>query len=307
MKNWLCVLVLLPPLAAAEGQRSRADSLLEAGALTAAESAYYAASRARPHDPTSRRALARYLAERGAKRVAAVLLEEARTFGGDSALIARDLVPLYRELDDYRALAALPGSTVSDGERQRARWLIEHQTVVDAPDSVTMPYVPPTDDRVLGRVALRVQGQIFDASIDPRVRGIVVDRRTTAASRLRRFPARDTTAIPAVADSVRLGSIRLANVPVTIASLGGGAVVGLDVVDRFAPTFDAKARQLTMRAAGAVSPFLPGVRLPTRATPTDLLALQGSHWVSVTTPVVAMMLRTHKWTMDAKRGSLVVQ
>src|SRR5205823_256942 len=167
--------------------------------------------------------LARYLAERGAKRVAAVLLEEARSFGGDSSLIARDLMPLYRELEDYRALATLPGPMVGEGERQRARWLVEHQTVVEAPDSVTMPYVPPTDDRFVGRVALRVQGQIFDASIDPRVRGIVVDRRTIAASRLRRFAARDTTAIPAVADSVRLGSIRLANVPVTLASGGGGA------------------------------------------------------------------------------------
>jgi Flp pilus assembly protein TadD len=66
-------------------QASRtADSLLNAGAVARAESLYYAAIRARPRDPMARWALGRYLAERGALRVAATLLEEADQFCGDA-------------------------------------------------------------------------------------------------------------------------------------------------------------------------------------------------------------------------------
>src|SRR5437870_2911921 len=69
------------------------DSLLAAGRLVSAESAYYATARANPRDPIARAALGRFLAARGATRVGAVLLEEARQFGGDSAAIARALLP----------------------------------------------------------------------------------------------------------------------------------------------------------------------------------------------------------------------
>ena len=85
-----------------------ADSLLAAGRVSAAESLYYAASSASPRDPAARAALGRYLAARGALRIGAVLLEEARVFGGDTASLARALVPVYGALGDYRALAALP-------------------------------------------------------------------------------------------------------------------------------------------------------------------------------------------------------
>ena len=68
-----------------------ADSLLAAGRVTAAESLYYAASSASPRDPGPRAALGRYLAARGALRIGAVLLEEARVFGGDTASLARAL------------------------------------------------------------------------------------------------------------------------------------------------------------------------------------------------------------------------
>ena len=62
---------------------ARADTLLIAGRIFAAESLYYIAVRRAPRDPVARLALGRYLAQRGALKVGAVLMEEARYFGGD--------------------------------------------------------------------------------------------------------------------------------------------------------------------------------------------------------------------------------
>ena len=62
---------------------ARADTLLIAGRIFAAESLYYVAVRRGPRDPAARLALGRYLAQRGALKVGAVLMEEARYFGGD--------------------------------------------------------------------------------------------------------------------------------------------------------------------------------------------------------------------------------
>jgi hypothetical protein len=76
--------------------------------VAAAESLYYRGTTRRPRDPVARIALGRYLASRGALRVGAVLLEEARYFGADSVVVARELAPVYARLHDYAALAALP-------------------------------------------------------------------------------------------------------------------------------------------------------------------------------------------------------
>src|SRR5690242_539028 len=80
------------------GSIVQADSLFASARVSAAESLYYAASSARPRDAVARAALGRYLASRGALRIGAVLLEEARQFGGDTASIARSLAPIYASL-----------------------------------------------------------------------------------------------------------------------------------------------------------------------------------------------------------------
>src|SRR5205085_1403764 len=115
-----------------------ADSLLAMGRVASAESLYYAASSASPRDPAARAALGRYLAARGALRIGAVLLEEARVFGGDTASLARALVPVYGALGDYRALAALPLSPLSRPERARAEWLVTHAQTLEMEDSVAV-------------------------------------------------------------------------------------------------------------------------------------------------------------------------
>jgi hypothetical protein len=291
------------------GQRSRADSLLASGNLAAAESSYYASVRVRPRDPQARRQLGRYLAERGALRVGAVLLEEARQFGADPATIARDLVPLYRVLGDYRALSTLPSSPLSPGERAQAVWLVDHPPAIEGVDSATVVYRPPTDASALGRIVVAIDGRSVEALLDPGRRGIAIDPRAGVAARLHRFPARAGGAIPAVADSVRFGTLKLTNVAVRVDSLPPrvDAIVGIDVMQRFATSFDPRASKAMLRPTGAVPAELPGVHIPTLTSASEFRVIQGGRVAPIATPSVASMLRTKRWTLDAKRGQIVVE
>ena len=88
----IAALLVAPPLQAQnEAIVARADTLLIAGRVFAAESLYYIAVRRGPRDPVARLALGRYLAQRGALKVGAVLMEEARFFGGDPTRVAVEL------------------------------------------------------------------------------------------------------------------------------------------------------------------------------------------------------------------------
>jgi hypothetical protein len=292
----------------AAAQARRADSLLAAGRLVAAESVYYAGARARPRDPEARRQLGRFLGQRGAIRVGAVLLEEARTFGGDAATIARDLVPLYRALDDYHALVVMPASPLGDGDRAQAQWLVEHPPALEAGDSATVAYRPVIDGAAPGRVTLRIDGHSVDAMIDPSRRGIVVDSRGPAVPR-RRFRQRADGSVPAVADTVQMGTLKMVNVPVSIDSLMPGidAVLGIDVLQRYAATFDPTQRRIVLHPGGTVPATMAGVRVATLTTPSDVRVLQGNRFVSFGAPSLAGLLRTKRWTLDARRGAIVIE
>ena len=146
-----------------------ADSLLDIGALARAESTYYLAARARPRDPLARWALGRFLVARGAPRVGATLFEEALQFGGEPSLIVADLAPVYLELGMYHELAALPAPSLSGAERERARWLDAHPTRLISLDSlVKVAYKPSLASGDVGRLNIRVNGQLVEALINPR-------------------------------------------------------------------------------------------------------------------------------------------
>src|ERR687896_2075315 len=130
LRGTLLLVTATPGLAAqaatrvptAPGDLARADALLKSGRVEAAEALYYREARRRPRDPAARLALGRYLAARGATRIGAVLIEEARFFGANPAVAALHLAPLYARLGDYKALALLPAAPVSAAERARAEW-----------------------------------------------------------------------------------------------------------------------------------------------------------------------------------------
>ena len=153
----------------------QADSLLASGQLASAESMYYAAARARPRDPIMRAALGRYLAARGATKVGAVLIEEARFFGGDSTALAAILAPLYYRLGDFDSLASLRPIVLTPSERRRAIWLADHAPNASLRDSVvTLSYRPIGSGDGLGTVILRLGRAEVPAVIDPRVSGLVL-------------------------------------------------------------------------------------------------------------------------------------
>src|SRR3954462_7195495 len=166
----LATLTIVPAPAVAQWGTTvaQADSLLASGHVSTAESVYYATSSARPRDAVARAALGRYLAARGALRIGAELLEEARLFGGDSASIARSLAPIYGSLGDYRALAVLPASPPSPPEQSRTRWLFTHSPMLEFPDSAArLPYKPITDGSGIGTPSIPTGHPAADAAAAP--------------------------------------------------------------------------------------------------------------------------------------------
>ena len=298
----------------ASAQSSRADSLLNAGSLQRAESLYYAAAQAHPRDPASRWALGKYLVSRGAPRVGMTLLEEAIQFGGDAARIDADLAPVYLSLGEYQKLSAMRAAPISNTERERARWLVSHPSKLIAPDSsTTVPYNKSNESSGIGSLTIRVNGRTLDAAVSTRIHGIVVSETSAVAKRLRVFSAPGnsrSSSVPAVADSIGIGGYSMTAFPVSIASLPAKeqATIGIDVLARFAPTFDPRSDKATLHVSGTV-PKVSGVgaQFPTLMTTSDLRALQGGAWVSVDQGSIANMLSTRRWTFDAKRGQLTIE
>ena len=83
---------------------SRADSLIDEGRWSEAESIFYAQSQRAPRDPVKRAALGRFIAMKGAVRTGMVLIEEAQRFGLAEDVSVAHLAPL-RAILDWRVAA----------------------------------------------------------------------------------------------------------------------------------------------------------------------------------------------------------
>jgi len=240
-----------------------------------------------------------------AARVGAVLLEEARFFGGDARAVAAVLAPLYRALGDYRALVTLPASPLSMTERAQAAWLASHPPTLEMPDSLTVPYTPSGDG--LGTMTIRVGGRTLTATIDPQRSGLVLDATASGDTSIRVFRVTDAPSITGVASVVRLGDLVLGNVPATIEPVGPTrAVIGLDVLRAFAPTFDPARQRIVLRRSGRVAAGLPGAHVPALLDADDVRVLRGDHFTSMGDADVAASLRARRWTLDARRGEVVL-
>lgn len=277
------------------------DSLLGLGRIAAAESAYYAASSARPRDPVARARLGRFIAMRGGTRAGAVLLEEARQFGGDSAAIARALAPLYARLGDYKALAALDHSPLSPSEKARAAYLATNPTKVTMRDSVTrIPYRAGRGAGI-GTVLIRVGRAELAAMIDPGTSGVVVPATMRADVQM----MGDSQSVIGVI-TMRIGSQAFENVPASLASGDEPIRVGFDVLHAFSPTFDPAAGMITLhRPARVWRPGL-GTRVPALYDAAGMRLLFAGVWMATTEPNAARLLAGRKWTWDARRGDVVL-
>ena len=310
----MCAMLAATVTSASHAQSVRtADSLLERGRLERAESLYYAAARVRPRDPVARWALGKFLAARGAQRVAVTLFEEALQFGGDAATVSADLAPLYMALGDYHALATLPSAPLTSGERSRVTWLESHPTRLIAPDSVlTASFRLAGDETYAGRMPIRVNGRIVEAVVDVSSRGIILSDSVAGTSHVHMFVEKDQSrgrgTFAAAADSVGIGRLSITNAPLTVSPIKLPAIVGLDVLARFAATLDAGAGRATLRVSGTLDqPPASAMILSTLVKPGDWLVLQANGWMSLRDPTMVRLLREHRWTLDAKHGQLIIE
>lgn len=288
---------------------ARADTMLIAGRVFSAESLYYIAVRRAPRDPAARLALGRYLAQRGALKVGAVLMEEARYFGGDASQIAVELAPVYERLGEYNHLAALPSSAVPFGERLRAEYLRDNPPAVTGPDSASVPY-QVNDSQLLGRVALRIGVDTVVATIDARVEGLVLDTAWARRSEIRRFGSRSapTRDVLAVTSQVALGPYTLTNVPTRFAAQRGAtrATIGLDLLGQLAPSFDPRSGRVVLRASGRLPESFPGARIATLTNDRGVYVVKGETIFPLGHPDVQRYFRNSRWTLNPRRGEVLV-
>ena len=288
---------------------ARADTLLIAGRIFAAESLYYIAVRRGPRDPVARLALGRYLAQRGALKVGAVLMEEARYFGGDAARIALEHAPVYVRLGEYNHLAALPASAVPYGERMRAEYLRDNRPGVAGPDSATVDY-QVSDSQLLGRVMLLVGADTVMATIDARAEGLVLDTAWARRKELHRFGARTvaTRDVDAVTPTVALGPYVFTNVPTRFATLHSAtkATIGLDLIGQLAPSFDPRRGKVVLRAGGRLPSTFPGLRIATLTNDRGVYVVKGETIFPLGHPDVQRYFRNSRWTLNPKRGEVLV-
>jgi hypothetical protein len=303
-------IVLVTPVVEGQALVARADSLLLAGRVYAAESLYYLAVRREPRNPEARLALGKYLAERGALKVGAVLMEEARYFGGDPATVARALAPVYERLHAYRALASLPASPLPYAERIRAEWLRDHPPDVAGPDSASVSY-HVTDGQLLGRVVVRIGDDSVLATIDARVHGLMLDTTWARRTEVRRFAPRtdrDPRHAVGVVVDLRLGDFTLTNVSAHFAPQrdSAAAMIGLDVLGQLAPTFDPRIGRMVLRKSGRVD-GVRGVRIATLTNESGVYVVKTETIFPLGHPDIQRVLRYSRWTLDPRRGEVVVE
>jgi hypothetical protein len=313
--QWLALPLLVAALAATSADAARAQTAggaasVASGAadLDATERRLYDASRRAPRDPGARAALGEWLAARGQLKSGTVLLEEARLFGGNGAVLAARLRPVYAWLRDWASLAALPAPPLTPGELARASLLAERGTTVEGAESTAVPFAP-LEVGALGRVPLVLGADTLWGEVDPQEEGLVLPGLGRGAG-LVEVTGDDRRGALGIVRECALGGLTMRNVPMRLdASLGAGrARIGFDVFAQLAPTVDARAGVVTFRRAGrvvepagaAAIPFLlgfPGVRLALRA---------GDAPAPIASPAGRAALRGHAWTVDVRRGVIWV-
>jgi hypothetical protein len=281
---------------------SEADVAISEGRLADAEKLLFDASFAAAHDPAARGALGMFLASRGRLKVGAVLLDEARQFGGDPAVIDPRLARIDTWLGDWAAIAALKHYAAAGPLHERALWLVHHPSAREGDDSVTVA-LEPNEIAGLGRITLAVGGENVDVDIDPTADGLVLPPNSAVTSASLQFGMHDTTSV-AVVYAVGIGGMRLLNVPARLSPVAR-PTIGLDILAPLMPAFDVAAHSLTLRQHPAQ---LQGDLLPiVLGFPgMSLVARPGQPLVSMESAAGRAALRGSRWTFDLHRGAIVL-
>ena len=307
----LAAALAVPQTAHAQRYITLADSLLRRGRVFAAETLYYYAARKTPRDPGARLALGRYLAARGALLIGATLMEEALYFGADKKTVATYLAPVYEKLGNYKALSTLPSSPLPYAQRTRAEWLATNAPAIDGPDSAAVP-LGAGDSTSLGELAMVIDGDTLRVAIDPRVQGMVLDTSWLHRKAIKRFAStydNDWRNIAGVALTARVGPFALANAPVTFVASGEArrARIGLDILASMAATVDSRAATIMFRRDGRIADSTAGERIPTLAYPGGLWLIRRDGVWPLTGSMARGILGGRRWTLNARRGEVVIE
>jgi hypothetical protein len=295
--------------AGAQSERivARADSLLAAGEVARAETLYYAAARRNTKDFASRTALGKYLVSRGAFRIGSTLLEEALAFGADTATIVHARIPALQAADDWVSLAQLPRTPLSPAEKSRAMWLATSSPKISGADSVTVRFVT-SSVAGLGRIDLVIGMDTLAADIDPNSDELVIGDYSRYASIVQIFSGGPDNRVAAVSRA-SIGDLVFEHVPARIdRGLGPKrARIGLTLLARLAPTVDAAAGVLTLRRNGRVSETLGRRRVPVMFQFPGVSIARPGRLVPIESPAGRAVLAQARWTLDLKRGELVLE
>ncbi len=304
------------PLSAQSPAWRYADSLLRAGMLERAESVYYAEARHRPRDPQARAGLGLFLLSRGAVKIGATLVEEAIRFGGDPGVLGPPLVNAYAYLNDWRSTALLADSPLRDGQKSRNSWLLQHPVRVIAPDStVLIAMARPPVDSFIGVTPVRLNGTTVKALIRPALHcKIELSDTSHALAKLHTFPDPKTRGgLPylaaAAADSVGLGRMTILGVPIDVRPLGPGveATICFGELMPFSPTFDRRAGLIALHVSALPAPSRSATTVSFYAPDGRLSLIRAGGLSSITSPAVRSFLGDARWTLDTRRGQIVVE
>ncbi len=319
-RGWVAMCVLgigaIATPAGAQNYIGRADALLRQGQIFQAEALYYYAARTEPRNATPRLALGRYLAARGALRVGAVLLEEARFFGGDRRAIAEHLAPVYARLGDYRALSSLPNSPLAYAERARADWLSENVAEPTGPDSVVLPLMRAAS-APLGQIRITIGADTLTATIDVTVTGLVLDTSWATRRGIRVFRSNSDVGVrdhAGVVPSLGLGALVRSGVPARFEAMSTPrtARIGVDVLEDFAPTWiqgpgAGGSGTIVLRKAGkAPTASSSAERIPILIRPNDLMLVRPGGVVSSLATQASQGSLNGRWTLDIRHGEVVI-
>jgi hypothetical protein len=292
------------PLCAQDARRvdpSAAELAIALGRLDVAEEALYDAVARAPREPSARGALGAFLAARGKFLAGATLLDEALFFGADTVVVQARQLNVYRWTGEYGRVATLASVRLPAEAREAYR-----RAGVGAAGGAPFATVAlaPNEASGLGRITIAIGAASVPADIQPLAEGLELPSSLELFRAIEVTGARGDTTW-GVARALRFGDVTYGPVPVTLVPGLSAARLGLDVLSRLVPTFNDRARALTVRSTalpppGDTLPVLlgfPGVRFVTaaRSAPLALHDVAGR-----------AALRGRAWTLDVAAGAIVV-
>jgi hypothetical protein len=164
----------------------------------------------------------------------------------------------------------------------------------------------------LGRIVLRIGEDTLVAAIDTRSSGLVLDTAWARRPGVKRFASQyenDYRKFAAVTLEVALGGVTLRHVAARFAPQRGrhDALIGLDVLAAFAPTFDPARGRLLLRKSGRVADDLPGEHVPTLAYGSAVFLIVDNSRIPLGTPDSGRVLGERRWTLNPRRGEIIVE